>query len=326
MDLTRRIGYRGFNLNSIRSDSQTRDMVGCEVTRASYHGVQGVGYDEKKAMADGYDSADVWLGKRAISLSGNLYGRTRAELFDILTDFLGKVSPTAAYDEAPSNKGFLPLDFYLPTERLQQYNDDNTLFNQPWYSTGTKSGDGPFPNGLRHVCFMARPVSMPDLSFVSDMHGGPDDGALSVAWTAVLEARLPWMLNYAFTEQAMGQRDGDSGTVRNRGNRPAAFELKLIVPYKYKGNMTDAGGLRLIGLGTNMRISVPAVNADQTIRYDSYHKVLSVNGALRMDLLTFAKGFDHGKVRVGSTSWEWHQDSTKNLKAGSYFRFRDTWA
>lgn len=324
MDLTRSIKYRGFDLNNIRADSVSRDMVGCEVTRASYHGVAGVGYDEKKAMADGFDSGDVWLGKRAIQLSGNLYGRTRPELFDILTDFMGRLSPTSAYDADESNKGYLPFDFWMPTERTSMTLEDGSPNDPPW--SGRLLQDGPFPDGLKHLMFLARPVAMPSVDFASDVHGGEDDKALSLAWTAVLEARLPWMLNYSFTNLPVTGAAGSHSTmVTNRGNRPAAFQLYLVAPYKMNGG-TNPAKFHLTGAGTRMHISIPPLNAVQKIRYDSYHKVLEVNGRLRMDLLTFDSGFDHGEVKPGITEVRWSRVGTKNLKSGSYFRFRDTWA
>lgn len=326
MDLTRAIRYRGFNLNSIQHDAATRDMKGCEVTRASYHGVVGIGYDEKKALADGFDTGDVYMGKRQIALEGNVYGRNRAEAYDLVQALVERLTPTDAYEENPSNKGFVPLDFYVPTlqtEALVIPAGDNTM---PPTTTIPM-----FPSGLIHQMLLARPVAQPVIEWGSDVHGGQDADALSVPWQAILEARQPWVLNYDLTVYEL-PTNLKSGSARwfNRGNRPAMIEFNLVIPPDINGaSPASSGKFRYESRTTRMTITLPRSAAKQTIRYNTHDKVLALNGNLRMDLLAFDAGQSHGSVKPGVLDgWYWSLTSAsgKYFLPGSYIRFRDTWA
>jgi len=306
VDLTRAIRYRGFALNTIQFDATTRNMFGCEVTRASYHGTPGVGYDEKKALADGHDTGDVFMGKRMIQLEGNIYGRTRAEAYHQALILVERLTPTDAYEENPSNKGFVPLDFYVPT---------------------TSTAANMFPSGLMHQMLLARPVAQPVIDWRSDVHGGTDTDALAIGWQAVLEARQPWVLNYDLTQYNIPTTVKSTAfTFRNRGNRPAYLELYVVVPAKFNG--TGTGRFRISGAGTRMNIAVPTSQYSQRIRYSQHDKVLSVNEKLRMDLLSFDSGYDHGRLASGDSAFSWVITSAagKYVGAGSWLRFRDTWA
>jgi hypothetical protein len=302
MDLTRAIRYRGRDLNLVKFDEVTRNMTGCEVTRVSYHGVQGVGYDEKKALADGFDAGDVWMGKRIISMSGNVYGRTRAEAMNLIMALVETLTPTQAYNSNKGARGFVPLDFYMPT--------DQTMTTH-------------FPSGLIHLMMLARPVAQPSIEFASDVHGGTDTDALSIAWQVTLECRQPYIFNSDFITHDMSAKHSGSGSFRNRGNIPAPFEVRVIVPAAFNGTAT--GRWTLHGY-SEMAFTVPYSTGNQTFAYDTYAKVLAVNGKLRMDLLVFGTGHTHGRLNPGVSSFSWNKVGSKALMAGSFIRFRDTWA
>lgn len=304
MDLTRAVRYRGFNLNTIQRDSVTGDLVGKEIQRISYHGVQGVGYSEKKAMADGHDVGDVFLDKRLIAIEGVLYGRTRAECFDHMRELVDWFTPTDAFESNRSNKGYQPFDFYLPTR---------------------KTGPTDYPSGLIHQMMLARPTAQPKIEFASDVHGGPSDQALALKYSVVLDCKQPYIFNYEYTTISVAGAAAGSGTVRNRGNRPAPWEMRLIIPPRFNG--TSNGNFIIApGFGTRVTFTIPSSDKQLDMRYDSYHKVVSVNGGLRMDLLSFSSGFDHGQVASGNTGYAWRRTGTKTLMPGSYIRFRDTFA
>lgn len=299
MDLTRTIGYRGFALNSIQFDAVSRDMVGCEVRSVEYGSVLGVGYEEKRAMADGTDVADLYLGKRLISMSGTIYGRTRAEAYRLYNQLADVMTPTDAYEENASQRGYLPLDFYMPT-------DDTTYF----------------PSGLAHVMIFARPMASLSARFDSDVHGGDDNKALAIPWTAQLDARVPHIVNYDYTTQGLTGVGGEF-SLRNRGNRPATVEMRLVVPPNWNGGGTGWVSLRVAG--DTFAINVPHSTGQQVFMYDTHAKVLTLNGALRMDLLVRVGGNWHPKAAPGNVSMGWYRGGGA-LWAGSYVRIRDTWA
>jgi hypothetical protein len=303
VDLTRGVGYRGFALNSLQFDAETRDMVGCEITSVEYGHVLGVGYDEKRALGEGRDASDVFLDRRLISLAGNVYGRSRAEAMDQFRGLSEALSPVDAYGEDPGQKGFLPLDFWTPTL--------DTYFQ---------------PSGLIHQMLLARPLATPGARFDSDRHGGPDSGALAIPWNAQLAARNPRILNVATTTTAIDVGSQGSGTVRNRGTRPAVIEVYLVIPTNVNGT-TNPGTLSLnIGGAFNYVWTLPRADHPVVLQYDTDSRVTEYDDDLRMDLIDFISGTPHGHLQPGQHSYSWKVNAARTLLPGSYFRFRDTWA
>lgn len=304
MDLTRAVGYRGLGLNTIRFDAATRDMVGIEITSVEYGNVLGHGYDEKRALADGFDKSDVFMGKRLISLAGNVYGRTRAEAFDLYMQLVDKLTPTDAYEAYPSTRGYSSMDFYIPV---------------PVSAT--------WPTGLIHLIASVRPLASPGARFDSDRHGGQDNQALAIPWNAQLDARIPDLVNFDSTTVSLNiVGKVQSGTLHNRGNRPASLWVRLLVPPNFNG--TTENGAVIIRVGANrFRIVVPRSGQSQEISYDTGEKILTINGRVRMDCLNLLNGVIHPKVLPGRQSYGFDRNtSTLALKTGSVLRFRDTFA
>lgn len=304
MDLTRAVTYRGLSLNSVSFDAVTRDMAGIEITTVEYGSVQGHGYDEKRAMEDGFDASDVFLGKRLFSLAGNVYGRTRAEAFHKHMQLTDLLTPTDAYESWGHQHGFAPFDFYQPT-----------------LSTAD------FPSGLIHLMIPLRPMATPSARYESDRSGGQDNQALAIPWTAQLYARVPYLLNYDYTTRVLTGGSFET-SMKNRGNRPATLEVRLVVPARFNG--MESGFISIRIGGDQFRIWIESWGSPQTIMYDTHAKVLSVTRSggttLRMDLLRLIKGSWHPKVKAGTQSVGFHRASSKSLSSGSYMRFRDTFA
>jgi hypothetical protein len=301
MDLTKAIGYRGFLLNTVVKDANQR-LVGCETKRVDWPGVQGHGYDEKRAHEDGFDASDVFLGKRLIGLSGGLYGITRGDFYDLAQAFITALTPTAAYDDAPGDRGFMPLDFYVPTM--------NTV---------------DFPSGLIHKQVFARPVRQPSLIYIDDRTGGDDDQPLSLEWTALMECRDPRVYFFTTTETSISASAGsDSGNLVNKGDYPAPINIMLVV-----AAASPAGSWSFVGAGTDMTITIPNNAQQQIIRYGSREKLLSLEVAgvetLRMDLLAFNNQKTHPLLGVGTSAYSWTL-TTADLAAGGRIWHYDSWA
>jgi len=299
VDLTRQIGYRGFAANTLTKDANNA-LYGCEIKKVDYPGVQGVGYDEKRAQADGFDASDVYLGKRLIGLTMAVYGRTRGECWDYLQQAINAFTPTAAYDESPGDKGYLPFDYYVPTANLTD-----------------------FPDGYIHRQVFARPVRGPTLQFDSDTHGGLDTQPLSIPFTVLLEAKDPRVYAYIPTTWDL-YSPSPSKTLVNLGDYPTPLNILLEV------GAGVGGSFHFVGAGTDMVIEVDTQSYTQTIRYSAVLKVLSVEvqnvETLRMDLLTFKQQKTHPLVPVGSSAFNYSLNGGLVLLDGSRFWHWDAWA
>lgn len=303
MDLTKAVAYRGFNLNSLVMGNNPPVLVGCEIRRVDWPGVNGVGYDEKRALDDGYDASDVFLAKRLIGMEGAIYSDTRGGLYDLKQAFVTACTPTAAYDDDPGAKGFMAMDFYVPTE--------NTI---------------DFPASYIHQMVLVRPLRQPSFTVDADRTGGLDTQPLSMPWSALFEAKDPRVYFFTTTDTAIsGSAGSGSGNLVNKGDYPAPMNILLIA-----NSASASGSFHFVGAGTDMTISILAGGGQSRIyRYSSREKVLTVETAgqevLRQDLLTFANATSHPHVPVGTSAYTWTLTSA-DLDTGGRFWHWDSWA
>jgi hypothetical protein len=301
VDLTRAIGYRGFALNTLIADSQNRNY-GCELTRVEWRGAEGVGYTEKRALADGRDASDVYLDRLVLALQGAVYGINRAHLWDLWQELKTALTPTAAFDEEPGDKGFMPLDFWVPTRNITA-----------------------FPSGFIHQQILARPVGQPTTTFLSDAHGGADEDAMSLRWEGVVECRDPRTYAFEPTIIDMAGVGDHSGSLINLGDYPTPLNILLILP-----PLASDSSLSFIGAGTDMTITLKLSSFEQTYRYSASEKVLSLekqgSEVLRMDLLSFFSNKTHPLVQRGSTPYILNVTGAATFLAGSRIWHWDSWA
>lgn len=281
MDLTRAVMYRGLNLNGAAQIQQGERLYGSLLQSVQMGNIPGVGWTEKRSLGDGNDASDVFLGTRRIFLSGHLYGRTRAEMFDFQQVLVTALSPTAAYDENKADFGYNPLYYSVPT-RDEAYDEDI-------------NGDR-----LRVLYANARPLATPTVDINRDASGGQDDLGSGIAWSAVLEAKDPRI--YVFPDREETLSGGtQSGSFVNRGDYPAPLNFLLVAA------AGTSGTFHFDGAGSVMDIDIPAASVEQVFRYDGYLHVLTVttNGreVLRMDLLKFVNETTHPLVQPGSSGW-----------------------
>lgn len=128
MDTTEDITYREFLLNkaAIQEDLvgggyTGGGLSGCIVDSVDFADVDVVQWLEKRSQGDGSDAGDAFLGVRRIRLAGTLFGRTRALLFDQLFDLRRALNPVLAQREEPLDRGYRPLYFSVPTNRIDDY-------------------------------------------------------------------------------------------------------------------------------------------------------------------------------------------------------------
>ena len=284
MDLSRAVVYRGFNLNGVTQIAAQERMYGSAIESVRMGNVQGIGWTEKRSLGDGNDASDVYLGARRVQLTGHIYGRTRAELFDFQQDLVTVLSPTSSYMSNPAEFGYNPMYYAVPTEDTAYAADTN--------------GDR-----LRTLYMNLRPLATPAVDILRDAIGGQDDLGTGISWASTLEAKDPRIYVFPDKEVNIYAFSGvtSSGTFHNRGDYPAPLNMMLVVPAFTPAAFHFTGG------GSSMYIDVPTSSVQQAYRYDGYLRVLTVetNGVevLRMDQLRFVNETTHPMIQPGHSAW-----------------------
>lgn len=306
MDLSRPVGYRGVELNDAVLDATLKCLLGNKVTEARFLPVKGVGYKEKRAQADGMDASDVYLAERVLVIRGETYGKNKGDTFDRLQNVLVALTPTAAYAEDPGAQGYLPLDFYVPSDDAAN-----------------------FPSGEKHQMLNVRPADLPGRAFDADKaNTGPAD-PYTLNWEAVLEAVDPRIYAYDWTEVILTTGSNPSvGATNwtNKGNYPAPINFLLNVA----ANAGASAKFHFEGGGSNLDIAIPVEGSAQVLRYDSARKFLSqeINGTevSRLDLLTLNAQTTHPLVPRGTSSYQYAVTGNATIQTGSRFWFYEAWA
>jgi hypothetical protein len=307
MDLTRPVVYRSFDLNTVSTDD-AGVLQGCQINRVDYHAIDSVGYREKKALSDGMEASDVFLGGRYVRLSGTLYGANRGDFFDRLEDLRACLLATAAYGESPITYGYLPLTF-----------EDATADVVTW------------PTGYIAKEMNVRPLNTPQHAIDRDHIGGDEDRGMAVDWACDLEAIDPRIYLQALTTtyfNAAGNTSSGSGTVVNRGPYPTPLDALIYVP-----STQDDIVVTLTAFGTVTTLTVPDSPNNRTLRYNGQLKVVTLEEqgveTIRMDLLAFPGALSHPLVPHGSQPYSWTckniAGTNKNINAASRFWFQEAW-
>lgn len=302
MDLSRPVLYRGFYLNDpvnllIQPNGTVAGgIAGSLLEEADFSDFDVVQFLEKKALSDGMDAGDVFLGGRRLGLAGTIYAATRPLLFDTVQALRAVMSPTLAFRESPADKGYRPLYFSVPTNRVEEYT----------------SGGIDLQMSMMPRKFTVR--------YERRQQGSNDALPLAAPWTAILSARDPRILgevpvDVAFTANA-------SGTWVNRGDYYATLNMLLDVG--------SAGGSVTVAVGdSNFTITVPASTGNRIIRYDGYDKVLTLEEAnveqLRMDLITFQNQTTHPLIPHGASPYSFSKTGV-TLNAGTHAWFWEVYA
>lgn len=325
MDITLPVMYRGITLTGGSGGPGGNNPIdGFRLTRAQYSNVSVHGYVEKRSLDDGYDASDVYIGMREIELVGEVFAPTKAALFDYLDILRLKFTPTDAYNEDPSNRGYLPLRFSQPT-----------LLTGDW------------PTGFVERVIYARPSMQPEHTIDFGPIGGRESDGYVVPFRVVLQAKDPRFYAPVPIIEPMSGTSG-VGDVRNRGNYPApvSFELSVDVsgipvptaralPNQYNAGETlpILGDFIFNGFGTRLRVLFPPSTTPYVIRVDGNLKIGTLITdsveTLRMDLVTFGADTTWGKVPPtpegdSPAGYDW-ATTTVTLLSGSRFFFSEAW-
>lgn len=172
MDLSKPISYNGITASGSLTPSPGIPQSGYQFEEIDVSTEEVAAYLDKRALADGVDASDVYLGRRTAKAILSVYGSTKGDLWDKTQNALAAFSPTLAYNADSANLGFLAFDFYQPTGDIVTW------------PTST------YPNGIP-LRFYLRPESTPGYTSQRDTQGGAAARGGSKQLRLVLVARDP---------------------------------------------------------------------------------------------------------------------------------------
>ena len=232
MDLSSPIIYNGFTAAGLTNLSGGRGSVGTVIESVNLSNISADAFLEKRALQDGMDASDVYLGARTVEIVAGVYDSSEGAAWDRLQDFLAAFSPRLAYNADTANLGFLPLKFYQPTGDI---------------STWPTSS---FPSGIPLQVYL-RPLAPPRYQVRRRLTGGVAEKGLSFEVAVSLVARDP--RKYLQTAQTLNV-NGSGFTATHRGDYP----VFPIVTW----TMTAAGGaLNVSVAGGTVAINLTGVSS-----------------------------------------------------------------
>lgn len=251
-DLTEQMDYRGFVLNDpdIAENIVSGKAAGSVIDSADWSDVDVVQFTEKRSEDDGMDAGPVFLGGRRLRVAGTLYDTSRPLLYDRLRALRAALSPTLAFREDPSRKGYLDLNYVEPT------------------TDEAYSGDA-FKIALRMEA-LPRLVGWVEQR---DRIGGNAADALAIPYQATFTTINPRVLSQQpVTLNLDGTGSVFSGEVLNRGNYHVPFNMLI--------RCTAAGGVVSVAIGgSTFTLTIPTAAGDQIIRYRGFDKLITAEVA-----------------------------------------------
>lgn len=252
MDFTAPISYNGLTASGLTLASGGSPSVGIVFDRVDISPIDTEAYLDRRAVSDGADATDVYVGVRQVNINAAIYGSTIAHGYDQLQSVLRTFHPRIAFNADTANLGFLAFDF-----------------RQPTISTGVWTA-GYIP--LRLYLRPARPVS-----YVLDRQptGGVPSKGVAFRAGILLVARDP--RKYAQTASAVSVTT-TAQTATNRGDYPT-FPI-------FTWTMTAAGSSihQIVVAGMAVKINLSAQSSG-SFSFDYATRRLTKAGASMASLL-----------------------------------------
>lgn len=209
------------------------------------------------------------------------------------------MSPTLAFREQPADKGYLPLYFSRPTNRISEY-----------------------ASGAIDLRVLALPRAL-QAPVQRDNQGGEDGDSLAIPWQAIFICKDPTI--QAQTPQDFDLTAATSGSdLENRGNYHVPLNFLIAVG-------TAAGSIDVAIGDSTFTITIPASTETRTLRYDGAEKVLTVQEGAgqeinRMSWLTFTNSTTHPLILSGAGQNYAFTFTTVTPGTGSHFWFYEAYA
>ena len=115
MDLTAPIIYNGLTVSGLTGTAGGSPSVGTVIERINISDMDVHAYLDKRALQDGVDAGDVYIGARTVIIDAAVYGSTKAHGWDNLQAWLRAFHPRIAFNADTANLGFLSMKFRQPT-------------------------------------------------------------------------------------------------------------------------------------------------------------------------------------------------------------------
>ena len=157
-----------------------------------------IGYEDPKAISDGVDTAEAFAGRRVVTVGLDVYGSTRANLFQNVQNIINLMR-------------FMPKSF--------ESSDGFRKLKASMITT-----DANFPGGATPVYFLARPLQIPQAESNATQFTGSDSLGYSAKMTLYFLLKYPYKyadsineINIPITNTAV--------TVDNHGAAPAELQI-----------------------------------------------------------------------------------------------------
>ena len=273
MDINGSIGYNGLTASAPAGAAGGAPYTGYVVNEVDFSGIDVVQYLDKRAIQEGVDAADIYLGGRHGRVIMGVYGSSEGHSFDQLSAALAAFDPILAYNADSAAIGFLPLTYLRPTADISTW------------PTST------YPGGIPLQMYV-RPMRPPRYVIVREQTGGIVTLGFSIRLDIDMLAKDP--RQYLQSQQAVSISTS-TATATYRGNFPTWPIVQFTMSAAGDSAMVFAvaGGLLTINLST-------ITSGTYTINY-SDRDIKDADGALANSLFVTSATQDFRQVKVGST-------------------------
>lgn len=295
MDFTKPITYNGFTFQPPTPSAGT-PLSGAQIRSIQLSNVDALGYLDKKALDDGMDATDVFLGARTVLIDAAVYGSTQGDMWDTVGDLMSAFDPVVAYNANTAARGFIPLTFYRPTADIVS-----------WPTSVAAYTDGiPLHMNLR-------PVRLPTWGASTGNTGGQADLGGAIPVSIAMIARDPRIYH---TAQVSLTVTTASQTATHRGGHPSWPFLTLTV-----SGGSGPSAVRVATDGYSVRVNLSTLTTGTfSLNYATRH-ITDSNGSSRDDLFDTSTTQEFAPVQPGGSVVNGY--SLTNVTIG--YAWREAW-
>jgi hypothetical protein len=254
MNFANAVAYASLSINTA-TRTAAGPMVGYLVDQFDPSVVDVVAFLDKRALQDGVDASDIFLGGRRLGLVVSVFGSTKGDFWDKAQALLAAFSPTLNYGADTAALGFRALTFFQPTADIVS-----------WPTSA-------YPNGIP-LQYFARPLAPPTYSMVRDEDGGTSARGLSKQFRLALLAKDPRKYAQTATEHTITTA---STTATNLGDYPTFPTITIVTT-------TNTGVMSFSIAGTAFSATLDATSTTYTL--NCAEGTFEKGSTLAMDLLT----------------------------------------
>ena len=265
MDLSKPIAYNGLT-TGVTTGSGGAPANGVAFQKVTYNNIGVDAFLDKRALQDGLDASDTYLGGRSIDIEAAVMGTSFGHTWDRVQQFCRVFSPRHAFDNAPTLLGFRPMTFFQPTADIVTW------------PTST------YPSGIPLQLF-ARPNAAPAFAIERDGAGSPGTDAKGgkVLMRTSLIAKDP----RKYVQTAISSTITTTAqSASHRGDCPTFPVITFSL------SATGHSALRFFVGGNFIELNVATISSGTYSVDFTEHTITKSDGTLRMDLLAQAEAYN----------------------------------